>query len=96
MTFDKATREAIASAIDRGLQLRMEMYEEVWLSAEDLIQTFPMFSKDWLKRYGRSVPRERLEVYDEREGKVIASRWMYPRHRIQRWIQERGHKGLSR
>ena len=95
MTLDKMTREAIARAIERAMAARMEVYDEVWLSADELVQTFPMFSKDWLKRYGGLVPRERLEVYDESTGKVIGSRWQYPKHRIQRWIHEREHKGLT-
>lgn len=94
MTLDKQTRDAIAGAVERACSMRMEMYEEVWLSTDDLVKTFPMFSKDFLRRYGTLVPRERMEVYDPVEGKLIGSRWMYPKHKIQRWISERQHKGM--
>ncbi len=98
MLLDKATRDAISGAIAKGMVQRMEIYEEVWLSADQLVATFPMFSKDWLKRYGtaKGLPRERLEVYDVVEGKVIGSRYMYPKHRIQRWIAEHGNKEMSK
>jgi hypothetical protein len=94
MKIDELTRQAICAAVERAVKQRMEMYDEVWLTSGQLIEQFGMFSKDWLKRYGHLVPRERLEVYDESAGKVIGSRWAYPKHRIQRWIADRGHKSL--
>ena len=94
MTLDKMTREAIAAAVGKNVREAMEMYEEKWLTADELCKQFGMFTKDWLRRYGYKVPRERLEVTDEETGETRGSHWAYPMHRIQRWIQEREHKNI--
>ena len=95
MTLDKDTRNAIALAVEKGITRRMEMYEEVWLTGEQLCERFGMISKGWLEKYGSKLPRERMEVMDE-TGRVVASRWGYPLHRINRWIhEERGHQAIT-
>lgn len=73
----------------------MEIYQERWLTAAELCETFGMFTKDWLKDYGHKLPRERLEVRDEDGNLVRASRWAYPMHKIQRWINERSNINIT-
>ena len=95
-TLDKDTRNAIALAVEKGMTRRMEMYEEVWLTGEQLCERFGMISKGWLEKYGCKLPRERMEVMDDK-GRVVGSRWGYPYHRINRWIQEeRGHVAIMK
>lgn len=94
VTLDKDTRNAIALAVEKGMARRMEMYEEVWLTGEQLCERFGMISAGWLEKNGKYLPRERMEVTNE-EGRVVGSRWGYPYHRINRWIQEeRGHVAI--
>lgn len=96
MVLDRQTREAIALAVEKGITRRMEMYEEVWLTGDQLCERFGMISKGWLEKYGYKLPRERMEVMDEQTGRVVGSRWGYPLHRINRWIQEeRGHQAIT-
>lgn len=71
MTLDKDTRNAIALAVEKGMTRRMEMYEEVWLTGEQLCERFGMISKGWLEKYGCKLPRERMEVMDDK-GRVLA------------------------
>jgi hypothetical protein len=92
---DRQTLDAIGVAIDKGMTRRMEMYDEVWLTGKQLCERFGMISKGWLEEYGKYIPRERMEVTDVKTGRVIASRYAYPLHRINRWIQEdRGHVAI--
>ena len=92
MALDRATREAIAAAVEKAITARMETYEEVWLTREQLKEKFGMITESWLERFGSTIPQERLEVVDEKTGKVTYSRVAYPWHRINRWIGEREHK----
>ena len=62
-----------------------EKNNEVWLSTNDFLKQFQMFSKGWLKAYGDRLPRQRAEVMDDG---VKVSRWAYPQHRIARMIAE--------
>lgn len=93
MKIDAATRDAITSATREAVREAMEIYNERWLTADELIAQFGFFTKDWLKRYGDTLPRERFEVVDA-DGEHHATRWAYPQHRIQRWIEERRHTQL--
>lgn len=98
VTLDRETRDAIAMAVEKAVEKavarRMEMYEEVWLTGEQLREKFGMISEGWLEKYGKYLPRESMEVTDK-NGRVIGSRWGYPWHEINRWIQEdRGHVAI--
>ncbi len=84
MAIDRQTRDAISQAISKGMMSRMETYEEVWVTGEQLCARMPMFSKEWLKRYGRLLPRERVELTDAASGTHITTRFMYPLHKLQR------------
>lgn len=93
MTLDKATREAIAAVIEKKMTEKMEMYDEQWVSGKELCERISMFTPQWLKVYGSSLPRERMTF--SVDGKTKHSHWCYPLHRIQRWIQEeRGHQSI--
>lgn len=94
MTLDKNTREAIANAVSNNIQSAMEVYKEEWLTSTELCKHFGMFTKDWLKEYGHTIPRERLEVHDASGQLIRTSHWAYPLHRIQRWLNERNNVNI--
>ena len=87
MKLDKATRVEVVAVIRQATIEAQEMYDEQWLSGDQLGKVMPFFTKDWLKRYGKLLPRERVSVTDERGG-VHRSGWCYPRHKIMRMIME--------
>ena len=81
------TREEILelkSVVRRTMEEQMEMYQEVWLTADRCASTFPSLTKSWLKRYGHAIQgRRQVKVEDER-GEQHVSGWLYPMHKIQR------------
>ena len=80
------TREDITelkSVVRRTMEEQMEMYTEVWLTADQVCQVFGTFTKSWLDRYGHSLPRKQPRVTDER-GETHGNKWLYPRNKIQR------------
>lgn len=91
---DRILRAEIVAEVKRSVAEAMEVYEEQWLTGEQLTQHVQMITKDWLKKYGETLPRERIEVIDA-EGELRCSHWGYPLHKIQRMIANREHKRLS-
>jgi hypothetical protein len=73
----------VKAVVRRAMEEEMEMYSEVWLTADELVKYFGTFKKSWLDRYGHALPRKKPVVTDEggeRHGKT----WLYPRNKIQR------------
>jgi hypothetical protein len=75
--------KSIAGVVRRALEEKLEMYEEVWLTADQMQQYFGAIKKSWLDRYGHSLPHRDLKVKDER-GIEHKSARQYPRNQIQR------------
>ena len=73
----------LKSVVRRAMEEQMEMYSEVWLTGDELVNTFGTFTKSWLKRYGHSLPRKLPRVTDE-NGERHGNIWLYPRNKIQR------------
>lgn len=90
---DKTLRIEICAEVKKAVMEANESYTEVWLSADDLLKQFGMFTKEWLKRYGHTLPRTRAEVEDE-DGTVHCTRWAYPRNKIQKLISTNKIKRL--
>ena len=94
MTLDKATREAIAQAVTKNVREVMEVYEEIWLTGDQLCREVGFFTKEWLKRYGCALPRERVKVVDI-EGVEHHTGWCYPKKKILRMLADGQFRQLS-
>ena len=90
---DKDTRLAIAQAVQAAVESQIAQYAEEWVTAEVLCQKFQMFNKDWLKRYGHSLPRTYAWVTDEK-GVLHKTRWAYASHQIAQMIANNEIKQL--
>ena len=73
----------LKNVVRRTMEEQMEMYQEVWLTADQLCNTFGTMTKSWLKRYGHALPHKQPKVTDER-GEVHTSGRLYARNKIQR------------
>ncbi len=81
------TREDITelkSVVRRTMEEQMEMYQEVWLTADRCANTFPSLTKSWLKRYGHAIQGRRQVKVEDESGEQHVSGWLYPMHKIQR------------
>jgi hypothetical protein len=90
---DKETRTMIAEAVKAAIVERDRMDGERWLDANELCQQFGMITKDWLKRYGWKLPRERIEFQGD-DGEKHTTRWGYPMSEIQAMIRDGRMKNL--
>lgn len=89
---DKQLKQEIAREVaqinEKVMREHFEMYNEVWLPTNKFLERFGMFTKDWLKEYGKYIPRQRMEVKDRESGTIRTSRYAYPQHLIERLIAE--------
>lgn len=84
---DKLLRAEIVAEVTATLSRMNEAYGEVWLTGDQLCSQVGMFTRDWLKRYGHMLPRERVRVTDA-DGTSHRTGWCYPRNRLLRMIHE--------
>lgn len=87
MTIDPDTRIAIANVVKQAQMEANELYNERYVTANELCNQIAMFTKNWLDVYGWKLPRERITVTGE-DGTSRSTRWGYPLHAIQRMIAE--------
>ena len=62
----------------------LELNKEEWVTSKVLSERMPMLSADFIKKYGKVLPRERI-VYEE-EGQTKTTRFMYPLNKIGRLV----------
>ena len=80
-------RAEIIATVKATMREVLEGADEVWLTADQLMERFQMFSPEWMRHNAKLLPRERAEVVSG--GKPSATRWAYPMHKINRMIRER-------
>ena len=59
---DKKSREELISTVKRVAIEILEGPQENWITADEVSQLFPFFSKEWMKKYSGLLPRKRVEV----------------------------------
>ena len=84
----------IRGTLTRCLHELRDDNEEVWLSKDEFLKQFGMFTEEWLKRYGATLGRTQAVVIDK-DGKAHGTRWAYPRNKIQRMINDGSIKQLD-
>ena len=94
-SFKNELLAAIRAIIRRCINEVRDENEEVWLSKDELLKQFGMFSDEWLKRYGETIPRTQA-IVTEADGESHATRWAYPRNKIQRMIADGSIKQLRK
>ena len=79
-------RLELKSVIRRTMEEQMEMYSEVWLTADELCKVFGTLKPSWLDRYWNALPKNCVKQpgwTDEKGVKHTTSR-LYARNKIQR------------
>jgi len=91
---DKELQRTIAAEVRAAVIETMAKMEERWLTADELCKQFGMISKEWLKEYGDTLPRQRVTV-EHMDGTIRRTRWAYPLHEINRMILDGRVKHLK-
>lgn len=99
MKMDALTRRMLAAEVSQVVQKAvgdaMETYKERWLTKDELVKQFQMFTPDFLRRYGKFLPRERVGAMDKEKGTEVTTRWAYPQHKIARMLATHQLVGLE-
>lgn len=74
----------IKAVVRRTMEEEMEMYSEVWLTADELCKTFGTMKKAWLDRYGHAIADRRQVTVTDEQGRKHVSGYLYPRNKMQR------------
>lgn len=90
---DRMLRAEIIATVRQTMTEILEGADEVWLKPKQLLEQFGMLSQEWLDRNGELLPREYASVVLP-GGEEKCTRWAYPKHKINRMIQEGKLKGL--
>ena len=80
-------RAEIIATVRETMREMLEGADEVWLKPKQLLEQFGMLSQEWLDRNGELLPREYASVIWP-DGDEKCTRWAYPKHKINRMIQE--------
>ena len=91
---DKLLRAEIAGEVKRILIDILEGSKEQGVSGEELGKHISCLTKDWLKVYGRSLPRTRA-IVTCKDGSTHQTGFIYPLHKIQRMINTNKVKSLK-
>ena len=91
---DRQLRLDIAAEVAVAVRETLAKMEERWLTADELCKHFGMISKEWLKEYGDTLPRERI-IVEKLDGAKTRTRWGYPMHEINCMIMDGRVKHLK-
>jgi hypothetical protein len=94
MEIDRQLRKDIAAEVAVAVRETLAKMEERWLTADELCKHFGMISKEWLKEYGDTLPRERI-IVEKLDGAKTRTRWGYPMHEINMMILDGRVKHLK-
>ena len=90
---DAMLRAEIIATVRQTMTDVLEGAEEVWLTKEQLLAQFGMFTEEWMHRNGELLPREPASIIWP-DGIEESTRYAYPKHKINRMIREQKLKGL--
>ena len=90
---DKQLRAEIVATVRQTMQEVLENADEVWLTPKGVVENFGMITKEWMRKNAELLPRELASVVFP-NGTEVSTHWAYPKHRINRMIQEGKLRGL--
>ena len=90
---NSAIRMAIINEVRTALRAVSEQLEERYVTAEELSKQFSFFTREWIKRFGHLLPRQRVMVVKGDE--TPTTNWGYPLHKITRMVGDGSFRVLQ-
>lgn len=94
MILDKATREAVSLAVKKAVMEANEVYNEVWLTSEQLCEQVPLFKREWLRHNYNKLPNERV-AWKDAQGVEHSCGRCFPKKRILRMVAEGAFRNMA-
>ena len=88
MKFEWRLIEAkIFALIEKAVLRVLNGQQEEWVTGKELSEKIPIFTQDFIKKYGSVLPREKMEYYGQ-DGEICETRYMYPLHALNVMVQK--------
>ena len=84
---EKQLRVEIVAEVKRSVEKAMEVYNEVWLTDDLLVDHISVMTKRWLRDHGDMLPRTPIE-WTDKKGAKHSSSYLYPLHKIQAMMDD--------
>lgn len=91
----KLLEAKIIAAVAKVAKQHYEVYEERWVTAEDLCQHVGLMSERWLRENGYLLPRTPMGWKDKNGEEHTSKQYMYPLHRILAMVEDGRIKRLG-
>ena len=91
----KLMEAKIIAAVAKVAKQHYEVYEERWVTAEELCQHVGLLSERWLRENGYLLPRTPMGWRDKDGIEHTSKQYMYPLHRILAMVEDGRIKRLG-
>lgn len=91
----KLLEAKIVAAVAKVAKQHYEVYEERWVTAEELCQHVGLMSERWLRENGYLLPRTPMGWKDKNGEEHTSKQYMYPLHRILAMVEDGRIKRLE-
>lgn len=91
----KLLEAKIIAAVEKVAKQHYEVYEERWVTAEELCQHVGLMSERWLRENGYLLPRTPMGWKDKNGEEHTSKQYMYPLHRILAMVEDGRIKRLG-
>ena len=91
----KLLEAKIIAAVVKVAKQHYEVYEERWVTAEELCQHVGLMSERWLRENGYLLPRTPMGWKDKNGEEHTSKQYMYPLHRILAMVEDGRIKRLG-
>lgn len=91
----KLLEAKIIAAVAKVAKQHYEVYEERWVTAEELRQHVGLMSERWLRENGYLLPRTPMGWKDKNGEEHTSKQYMYPLHRILAMVEDGRIKRLG-
>lgn len=91
----KLLEAKIIAAVAKVAKQHYEVYEERWVTAEELCQHVGLMSERWLRENGYLLPRTPMGWRDKDGIEHTSKQYMYPLHRILAMVEDGRIKRLG-
>ena len=91
----KLLEAKIIAAVAKVAKQHYEVYEERWVTAEELCQHVGLLSERWLRENGYLLPRTPMGWRDKDGIEHTSKQYMYPLHKILAMVEDGRIKRLG-
>ena len=85
---DRLLKAELKATVRDTIQEVLEGDGEVYLNQKEFLATFGMFTKEWMARYGKYLPRVCGTIVLPDGTEIRTKGYGYPKHKIGRMIRE--------